>query len=109
MSLKARPRVDFQELGTTGVRVYAGRERGRQARLKARLDELDKSLEPVQVYIPEDTMSVTSSFFLSMFGKSIVDLGEEGFRTHYQFSGRDISRVIEDGIRESLNDEDPLS
>lgn len=56
--------------------VYSGRSRGEQVRIKLNLDSVDKNDDlHVQVTIPDDTYSVTSSFFLGVFGPSIVRAG----------------------------------
>jgi hypothetical protein len=90
------------------ARVLAGRDSGERVRAAAKLDELDRASEVVQVRIPLKLFAVTSSFFLGMFGASIRYLGEAKFRQHYQFTGKPITRVIEDGIRSVLLT-DPLS
>lgn len=80
-------------------RVLSGREKGEMVRHDARVAELDGAHEPVEVRVPRDLFSVTSSFFLGMFGPSIRSLGEDGFRRHYRFTGKAITRVVEDAIR----------
>ena len=55
--------------------VYAGRARGENAREQAKLDQIDDSAAFVQVNIPDDTYTVTSSFFLGMFGPSVIKAG----------------------------------
>ena len=55
--------------------VFSGRERGVQVRELERLDEADQKQETLDVRIPPGTYSVTSSFFLGMFGPSIVRAG----------------------------------
>lgn len=53
--------------------VYVGRDRGLEARIKSNLDEIDKdTTKKVDVIIPENAYTVTSSFFLGMFGPSII-------------------------------------
>lgn len=100
--------IDLGSYRTAGVRVLAGRERGRLVRGKAGLDKLDKAPDPVEVHVPDDLWAITSSFFLGMFGDSVRFLGEEGFRKHYIFTGKDISSIFEDGIREAQRSGSPL-
>ena len=95
--------------GTQDNRVLAGRDLGRDAREKERLDEFDKDQGAVVcVVVPSDFLTVSSSFFRGMFGDSIRALGEDEFRAKYQFTGKSIERVKEDGIRDALREAFPL-
>ena len=95
------PRVlDLERFrGSRENRVLAGRDEGKQARLDARVDELDTVEDSVKVLVPHDLFSVTSSFFLGLFEESIRRLGGTRFLEHYAFSGKPIQRVIDDAIR----------
>lgn len=55
--------------------VYAGRARGESARVQVKLDQIDNSASVVEVIVPDDTYTVTSSFFLGMFGPSVIKAG----------------------------------
>lgn len=57
--------------------VYTGRERGARLREELALDSVDESGESVEVSIPENTYTVTSSFFLGLFGPSVVRAGSK--------------------------------
>jgi hypothetical protein len=100
--------IDLATFNSSGVRVYAGRDRGEAARRDARLADADAAGEAIVVLIPEDVFSINSSFFLGMFGDSIRLLGEDGFRRQYTFVGPGIDLVLEDGIREALRTSSPL-
>lgn len=100
--------IDLAAYRSAGTLVFAGRDRGKLVRSKARVDETDQGGEKVEVRVPEEIFSVTSSFFLGMFALSIQKLGEDAFRQHYVFTGKDISEVIEDSIREALRTGSPL-
>lgn len=100
--------VDLEKYRSSGARVFAGRDRGREVRKKAGLDRLDASEDIVWVDVPEDTFSINSSFFLGLFGDSIRRLGATDFRRKYQFRGKSIVRLVESGIAEALNRESPL-
>ena len=62
-----------------------GRPEGEKARKDLKLDEFDKNDESIEIIIPDDTLSVNSSFFSGMFQKSLKELGEEEFRKKYIF------------------------
>lgn len=100
--------IDLAAYRTAGVLVFAGRDRGELVRAKARVEEADREADPVEIHVPEDVFGVTSSFFLGMLAPSVKLLGENKFRQHYQFTGKDISSVIDDGIQEALRTGSPL-
>ena len=89
--------------------LIAGRQKGAAARDQFELDNLDGGDEQVLVKIPESVISLNSSFFLGMFGKSIKALGREGFQKKYVFECAPILQEdIDSGIRQALNTSNPL-
>ena len=96
--------IRFSELTEDGkVRNLVGHERGEAAREKWRLDELDRSDETVEVHIPRDLLTLSSSFFQGMFAQSVKKHGDEGFRKMYHFDASPIIlQQVADGIRDSL-------
>jgi hypothetical protein len=75
--------IDF---GKYNGPVYTGRDRGARLRAELGLDRVDTSDETVDVRIPDDTYTVTSSFFLGLFGPSVVTLGsKDQFFRKYRF------------------------
>jgi hypothetical protein len=67
--------------------VYTGRDRGVRLREQLKLDEADSADSVVNVSIPETTYTVTSSFFLGLFGPSVVKAGSrEQFFAKYKFN-----------------------
>jgi hypothetical protein len=77
-------KIDFAAFNS---RVLVGRPRGEAAREKYDLDSIDKEGRQVEVTIPNNIYSVNSSFFLGLFGKSIVTAGSrETFFGRYHFS-----------------------
>jgi len=73
------------------------------------LDSVDTTATLIDVFIPEDTLAVTSSFFLGLFGPSVRRLGEEGFRNVFKFSGATFALALDEGIRQALADDSPLT
>lgn len=75
--------IDF---GKYNGPVYTGRDRGARLRAELDLDRVDTSEETVDVCIPENTYTVTSSFFLGLFGPSVVKAGsKDQFFRKYRF------------------------
>jgi hypothetical protein len=84
--------------------VYTGRERGEKIRQVLRLDEIDARGDSVDVEIPESTYTVSSSFFLGLFGPSIVRAGsKEVFYGRYHFhSPSFLGRVVDGYVARAL-------
>lgn len=57
--------------------VYTGRSRGEHIREFLALDRVDSEGGEVNVLIPDNTYTVTSSFFLGLFGPSVVKAGSK--------------------------------
>lgn len=76
--------IDFEKYNGP---VYTGRDRGVRLREQLRLDEADSVADSVvNVFIPDTTYTVTSSFFLGLFGPSVVKAGSrEQFFAKYKF------------------------
>ncbi|AWH48097.1 hypothetical protein C1925_02425 [Stenotrophomonas sp. SAU14A_NAIMI4_5] len=71
---------------------------------------MDKSQAPVQIKIPEDTYSLNSSFFLGLFGPSVVNFrSRDAFLKKYVFEAPAvILEEIEKGIDRALAEVRPL-
>ena len=96
--------IDMSRARTNNeAKVFAGRARGRHWRNEFHLDDLDRADEAVQILIPEDIVAVNISFFLSMFGKSVRELGKDAFRQHYKFvCNEDLIPLIDLGIDQAV-------
>jgi hypothetical protein len=78
--------IDFRDIEGP---IYSGRPRGESLRLKYHLDEIDHSTDTVAVTVPASTYSVTSSFFLGLFGPSVLAAGSrEAFFQKFKFSAK---------------------
>lgn len=100
--------IDFANLGGP---LYSGRPRGELAREKLQLDLLDTDNDVVvDVIIPEQTYSVTSSFFLGMFGKSVRVAGSrDAFRQKYRFNTSEhMNEKFDDFIDRAVREKGPL-
>ena len=92
--------INFSELG---MPVFTGRARGLSDRARLKLDDIDKKDETVRVLIPSDVYTVTSSYFLGLFGESIRALGRDDFIRRYSFdSPSHIAHKIDDWISRAL-------
>jgi hypothetical protein len=92
------------DLSVLNSPLLVGREVGAQCRSKFGLEVEDVIFYPVEVHIPDSTYSMSSSFFLGMFGRSIHTAGSaETFFEKYQFKANHLlRRVIEACVRRAL-------
>ncbi len=76
-------KIDFHDIAG---RIYAGRPNGIKARDFFNVENLDIDDERVDVIFPDNARSISSSFFLGMFGESIRKAGSKSeFQKHYHF------------------------
>ena len=94
------------DLGSFNSRVLVGRPRGEKAREKYELSNVDSDGCIVTVEIPDFIMSVNSSFFLGMFGESIISSGSrQAFLEHYKFIAKpELQERIEGYIARALEE-----
>lgn len=99
--------IDF---GSLGGPVYAGRPKGERARKILKLDIADTEPSVVNVIIPEDTYSLNSSFFLGLFGPSVVALGSsDAFFAKYNFRAPEVTmEEVRSGVERALTEVRPL-
>ncbi len=91
------------------VIVFSGRPKGQALRQKLELNAFDKTPDTAVVNVPDDVVSLNSSFFLGLFAESVKSLGEKQFRTKYIFECPDeIREDIDDGIQQALRESNPL-
>ena len=97
--------INLQQYRIPNSKILYGKDFGIQARRKLKLDEIDKAEEQVTIIIPDDIWSLNSSYFIGMFEKSVLLLGEEKFRKKYLFqcSNNYILENINQGIDDILN------
>ncbi|PIZ22098.1 MAG: hypothetical protein COY49_10315 [Comamonadaceae bacterium CG_4_10_14_0_8_um_filter_57_29] len=75
--------IDFSKFNGP---VYAGRARGESARKQVKLDQIDDGADVVEIIVPDGTYTVTSSFFLGMFGPSVIRAGSrDAFVKRFHF------------------------
>lgn len=91
--------------------VYTGRDRGERLREQLGLDAFDSSEVVVRVVVPEATYSISSSFFLGLFGPSIVKLGSrDSFLQKYRFeTSAFLISLIEKHIARALQERNLFS
>jgi len=98
------------DIGKYGGPVYIGREKGKAIRDKFGLDSVDSSETRVCVLIPDNTYSINSSYFLSLFGPSIRAAGSrDAFLDKYEFRGPpSVWETIDSCISRALHEKTAL-
>jgi hypothetical protein len=95
--------VNFTSIG---IRAYVGRPNGEKARKHFHIDEFDQTAYEVNVEVifPETTKTISSSFFLGMFGKSIIAAGDKDeFYRRFRFSAKKhIQKQIDKSVDRAL-------
>ena len=91
--------------------VLSGRELGYQIRTNMNLDKVDKDDKKYKIIFPKNIISISTSFFLALFGESVRKCGnKEEFLNKYNFDcNKNMMLNINDGIIDALNNVDGLS
>ena len=78
--------------------VYTGRERGTLLRDYLKIPALEADNVHIRVSIPDATYTISSSFFLGLFGPSVIQCGsKEAFYKKYEFVANEFLKSIIDG------------
>ena len=91
--------------------VLSGRELGDNIRKRFKFDDLDNDANKYEIVFPENIISISTSFFLALFGESVRKCGsKEKFEEKYLFNvNSSLKSNINDGITDALNNVDGLS
>lgn len=67
--------------------VYTGRQKGEALRSELLLDQKEAAADVVEVVIPTSAYTVSSSFFLGLFGPSVLKCGSvDSFERKFKFT-----------------------
>ena len=84
--------------------ILSGEESGSSIRQMLDLDSIDKTNKSVIIKIPDNIFCMTTSFFIGLFGPSVIKLGKYRFNYKYKFVCNEmIYNTIKDGINRLLN------
>ncbi|MDC8854236.1 hypothetical protein [Shewanella algae] len=93
------------DLSKLAGRVYVGRPNGSKAREYYKIDALEKEEKyPINIKFPSNAKTLTSSFFLGMFGKSVREAGSKKvFFERFTFNApKKILAEVNLGVEEAL-------
>ena len=106
---KQADRIDLEEFRSPGVIVLSGRPKGVALRRRLGLDKKDIQPGQITIVVPQEIVSLNSSFFLGLFADSVTTLGREKFEQKYLFEcPSEIREDVEDGIRQALDESNPI-
>ena len=72
--------------GRDSIIVISGRNLGKEQRKKLKIDKLVKQYKVIEIIIPENIYSISSSFFLGMFGDIVRSCKtKESFLEKFKF------------------------
>lgn len=93
--------VDLKDLAG---QVYTGRDRGEAFRRQIKLSEREDEVDEVQVIVPDETYTISSSFFLGLLGPSVVRAGsKDAFYKRFKFRSPDfLKSVIDEYVGRAL-------
>lgn len=104
--MNTRTTCSVIDLTPLGGRVYVGRPNGEAARRHFKIELLEESGSfPIEVIFPDSARTITSSFFLGMFGNSVRVAGtQEAFLNRFKFKANSrIENEIKVAIQEALS------
>lgn len=101
----------YKKSKVSDMLVLSGRQLGYDMRAFFKLDEKDKDSIKYEVIFPNNIISLSTSYFLALFGDSVRKVkSREAFLEKYQFTcDQNLKMNINDGIVDALNDVDGLS
>jgi hypothetical protein len=102
--------IDLSKYSPSTI-VLSGRPKGEKIRADLRLDAADAlPAETIEVSVPQEVVSMNSSFFLGLFGPSVRKLGATQFQQKYIFKAREaVLNDVTRGIRDALESSNPLA
>lgn len=95
------PRIDLNSYRSPQSKSFSGRDRGSLVRKNIGESQLDEATE-IFLDIPADVRSISSSFFLGLFGKTIRKFGADKFKEMLKPNTNRFDIPIEQAIREAV-------
>lgn len=77
--------IKLENFRTPGAKIFTGRDRGEDVRLRSRIDEIEKNNDKVIFVIPDNLYSINPSFFEELFVNVVTRLGKEKFNEKFEF------------------------
>ena len=110
--MQAIHNIDLGLYKTPGAKVFTGRPRGKDVRIKSEIDSLETKHNKISITIPEDISSINPSFLEEFLETVVIKLGERGFYDKFSFINPGRYKVtidLEEAIERILHEENALA
>ena len=104
--------LNLQDFRTINSKVFTGRPRGKDVRVRANIDNIEPDYDQIQITIPEDIASINPSFLEEFLENVVTRLGKQNFLKKFIFinTGRyKIEEDLEEAIDRILRDDTALT
>lgn len=108
--------INLEHYRTPGSKVFTGRDRGVDVRVKSKINEIEATLTEgtITIIIPEDIRSINPSFLEEFLFNVVKKLGKEAFYKKIIFDNkseryRSFNNDLEEAIESILKTENSLS
>lgn len=78
-------KIDLTRFLAPESKIFAGRDRGEDIRLKSEIDNLIRDNEELLIVIPQDIITISPSFMEEYFYNIVKELGKEIFFQRVKF------------------------
>lgn len=95
--------IDLEQYRTAGSKVFIGRDRGKDIRMKSKLDELIERGENIEIIVPEEVMSVNPSFLEEFLFNAVKRLGKEEFYKRVTFKNSNVRYNVGSDVEEAID------
>ena len=76
----------FSDDGKVMSKVFTGRDRGKDVRIRSKIDSLETRYDKIKIIIPDNVFSINPSFFEELFVNVVTKLGKENFLDKFEFN-----------------------
>lgn len=94
--------LDLKDYIHNEANIYSGRNQGKEARVKLKIEEKDTDEHTYNVQLNRRCILFASSFFLGVFGDSVRKLTPTQFKKKYVFDLGMFPSEIADRIKEDI-------
>jgi len=103
--------IDLGDFRTKGAKVFTGRNRGKQVRIKSQIEAVEKNSNKVTIKVPEDIYSINPSFLEEFLRPVVKKLGKHKFYEKFSFECEgpyDINTDLEEAVDRILRENHAL-
>lgn len=85
MKLSNNNNIYLEDFRVKDSKVFIGRDRGEDVRIKSKIDDIEKSYSEINIIIPDNIYSISSSFFEELLRNVVIKLGKDLFFEKFKF------------------------